>query len=350
MDSVTQIVLGAAVGEAVLGKKMGNKAVLLGGIAGTIPDLDILFSPFMSEVDGLAFHRGVSHSIFFAVIGSLFFGWCAFRFFNKKRTQISGYDKSQGSLREWQLLFFLGMFTHALLDCFTMYGTQLFAPFSDYRVAFNSIAVADFFYTIPFIFCLIMAIVSNKATRRRSMWNYAGLTISSLYLLFTVVNKSIMTTKFENALAEQNISYKRKIVGPTILTNFLWNITVDEGKAYYAGTYSWFDTSPIRFRMIKKNHDLIKDASDDRTLGILKWFSKDFYNVVTLPDGKIQINDLRYGSFDSPDSKSQNQYIFRFILEKQKDSSYEMLSSEGGPPPGQEKQIFADLWARIKGV
>ena len=51
MDSVTQIVLGAAVGEAVLGKKIGNKAVICGGIAGTIPDLDILFSPFMSEVD-----------------------------------------------------------------------------------------------------------------------------------------------------------------------------------------------------------------------------------------------------------------------------------------------------------
>ena len=34
MDSVTQIVLGAAVGEAVLGKKMGNKAVLAGGISG----------------------------------------------------------------------------------------------------------------------------------------------------------------------------------------------------------------------------------------------------------------------------------------------------------------------------
>ena len=38
MDSLTQIVLGAAVGEAVLGKKVGNKAMLWGAIAGTIPD------------------------------------------------------------------------------------------------------------------------------------------------------------------------------------------------------------------------------------------------------------------------------------------------------------------------
>ncbi len=41
MDSLTQIVLGAAVGEAVLGKKARNKAMLYGAIAGTIPNLDV---------------------------------------------------------------------------------------------------------------------------------------------------------------------------------------------------------------------------------------------------------------------------------------------------------------------
>jgi len=56
MDSLSQIVLGAAVGEAVLGKKIGNKAMLWGGIAGTIPDLDIIASPFMNELQSLVFH------------------------------------------------------------------------------------------------------------------------------------------------------------------------------------------------------------------------------------------------------------------------------------------------------
>ncbi|NND88620.1 MAG: metal-dependent hydrolase, partial [Flavobacteriaceae bacterium] len=41
MDSLTQIVLGASVGEAVLGKKIGNKAIWYGAIGGTIPDLDV---------------------------------------------------------------------------------------------------------------------------------------------------------------------------------------------------------------------------------------------------------------------------------------------------------------------
>jgi len=46
MDSLTQIVLGAAVAEAVGGKKLGNKAPLWGAIAGTIPDLDVFLRFF----------------------------------------------------------------------------------------------------------------------------------------------------------------------------------------------------------------------------------------------------------------------------------------------------------------
>ena len=42
MDSITQIVLGAACGEIALGNKIGNKAILFGAIGGTIPDLDVL--------------------------------------------------------------------------------------------------------------------------------------------------------------------------------------------------------------------------------------------------------------------------------------------------------------------
>ena len=56
MDSLTQIVLGAAVGEVVLGRKIGNRAMLWGAVAGTIPDLDVMIgSLFMNEINGLAF-------------------------------------------------------------------------------------------------------------------------------------------------------------------------------------------------------------------------------------------------------------------------------------------------------
>ena len=44
MDSLTQIVLGASVAEATLGKKIGNKAIILGAIAGTTAYFDNMYS------------------------------------------------------------------------------------------------------------------------------------------------------------------------------------------------------------------------------------------------------------------------------------------------------------------
>ena len=52
MDLITQTVIVAAVGEVVLGKKDGNKAIMWGAIGGLIPDLDVLILPFFSEFDG----------------------------------------------------------------------------------------------------------------------------------------------------------------------------------------------------------------------------------------------------------------------------------------------------------
>ena len=68
MDSLTQIVLGASVAEATLGKKIGNKAILYGAIAGTIPDLDIILKFFVDDLSATEMHRGFSHSLLFPFI------------------------------------------------------------------------------------------------------------------------------------------------------------------------------------------------------------------------------------------------------------------------------------------
>ncbi len=79
MDSLTQIVLGAAVGEAVLGKKVGNKAMFYGAIAGTLPDLDVISNYFVDTITALEWHRGITHSLVFSVLAAPFFGWLVAR-------------------------------------------------------------------------------------------------------------------------------------------------------------------------------------------------------------------------------------------------------------------------------
>jgi inner membrane protein len=75
MDSLSHIILGAAIGEAILGKKAGRKAMFYGALAGNLPDIDVLGIFFLSDSQQLLFHRGITHSIFFAVLISVLFGW-----------------------------------------------------------------------------------------------------------------------------------------------------------------------------------------------------------------------------------------------------------------------------------
>ena len=75
MDSLSQIVLGAAVGNEILGKKLGNKAVLYGAIVGTIPDLDVLAGKFLDPLTAVEIHRGFSHSVVFFLLLSPILGF-----------------------------------------------------------------------------------------------------------------------------------------------------------------------------------------------------------------------------------------------------------------------------------
>jgi inner membrane protein len=76
MDSLTHIVLGAACGKIVLGKKIGNKALLFGAIGGTIKDLDVFIGKLLytNKMQAMAFHRGFMHSLLCAVLATFVFG------------------------------------------------------------------------------------------------------------------------------------------------------------------------------------------------------------------------------------------------------------------------------------
>ena len=61
MDSVTQMALGAAIADATVGRRYGNRALLAGVLLGTLPDLDVLV-PFDGAVANFTYHRSFSHS------------------------------------------------------------------------------------------------------------------------------------------------------------------------------------------------------------------------------------------------------------------------------------------------
>lgn len=379
MDSLTQLALGAAVGEAAMGKKLGNRAMVWGAFGGLLPDFDVLAIFFTDELSALAFHRGFMHSFVFSVLASLVLGWLVHQLYEsglyrttlykcwvsvfvlgtyvllglglhmileenvesplwiglfvgvgagialllwlryiRKELQPVGLD-----VKDWTWLFFLAIFTHPLLDNFTTFGTQIFQPFSDYRVSFSNISVVDPLYTI----WLLIGVGTAAFLRRQNKWrrwvNWAGLMLSSTYMVLTLFNKMQVNRIFEASLQEQGITYNRYTTSPTILNNFLWNGLAEGDTAFYHAQYSLFDEEP-RFQKVQvlpKGWEHIKGEENGRTISVLRWFSNGYFNIVVRKDGKLQLNDLRFGSFDGQ-FDSEDKYIFRFLLEEKEGHLY----------------------------
>ncbi|MGG8496772.1 metal-dependent hydrolase [Tenacibaculum sp. TC6] len=333
MDSLTQIVLGAACGEVALGKKIGNKAMLFGAIGGTIPDLDVFIGKWLysNEIDAMAFHRGFMHSIVFALLGCFLFGWLTFKLYNRRKR------KDSTTLQNWVWLYFLSILTHPLLDCFTPYGTQLFLPFSNYRVAFNNISVVDPLYTLPFLLCLLIAMFYNRKNPRRIKWVKIGFYCSSIYMLFTLGNKLYMDRIFKKSFRNANISFDRFSVQPTIMNTILWYGIAETKDTYKVGFYSLLDSKSEldTILTIPKNHQLIdKNNQDIKTLA---WFSNNYYNLVANnANDTIQYVDLRYPLLDPKDINSS---VFRFQL-VQKENRWDILPFSGKMPSTKSMKPF----------
>ena len=403
MDSLSQIVLGAAVGEAVLGRRIGNRAMIWGAVAGTIPDMDVLGKYFLSELDNLAFHRGISHSLLFSILGAVVFGWATDRLYRSRHhawiamgtkaaaavvigfvvnflTQIFApgawlpialyvplmglwwwwhgqrryldgtWEAPDADLRGWMALFFWGFLTHILLDCFTTYGTQIFAPFSNMRVAWGTVSVADPLYTVPFLVCLLVAARFARTDRRRTFWNGVGLGLSSAYLLLTVVHYNRVSRTFTEALVSQGITYERFFITPTIFNNVLWNGVVDAGDVYLLAQHSFYDEVPVTFTPAAKGLDLLHNVDTDPTLATLRWFSAGYLNAVRRDDGQLQVNDLRFGTF-SGEATEPDDYIFRFnLVDHGPDAPYGFQQAQGGPPDDTAETMMRALVKRAQGI
>jgi inner membrane protein len=403
MDSLTQMVLGAAVGEAVLGKKIGNRAILWGAIAGTIPDLDVLPGYFMDEITALGFHRGFSHSLFFVVFGSFFFAYFSYRFFLSLwhdsvyvkwwNTLLSGglfavgsvillistsslfwmvsgvlllsaglwiwvsmfrnyisksIEVNAPSFREWYMLYFLGFLTHTLLDCFTTYGTQLYLPFADTRVAWNTIAVVDPLYTVPLLLFLIAAMLLKRENKLRTRLNYLGIALSTGYLVLTLFNKNHVENHMIAQLKLADVSYQRIMTTPTIFNNILWYGVAETENGYYTGFYSLMDPPDANIDWVyhERNESVLEEYKNSRVVRILKWFSDGFYKVKETEPGEYAWVDLRFGDMDFRKNISNEPMIFYFRL-KADGNDISMAQERRNPEnPG---EMFAAYWSRILG-
>jgi len=304
MDSITQAVLGGTIGEAILGKKLGNKGAVLGAIVATIPDLDILLHLFFDKFEMLSIHRGYSHSIVFSILGAFFIAFIMSRF---KWSEDVSY-------RRFWIFSWLALFTHILLDAFTAYGTQLFLPFSDQRVGLDSINVVDPVYTLPLLTGLIASLFVYKKKPGKQIYNYLGITISTLYLLGTLGIKNHVIHYFQQELTEQNISSRSLLTMPVGVASINWYGVAKTDKGIYMHKYSILNDEQLAFEYFPINAHLL-DEIDPAMAEQMRWFAKGFYTVEKVEE-RIRIYNLQVdmrGILKKRDYKAPTLGYFEFI-------------------------------------
>jgi len=326
MDSLTQIVLGAAVGGAVLAPRQARRGLVLGAVCGTLPDLDVIV-PFPDPVTFFTYHRSVTHSFFYLTLATPLIVLLARRF-------------APPLLEEPKKLWaaaWLALVTHPLLDCFTVYGTQALLPFSNEPIAWATVFIIDPAYTAPLIVACILAWRRPPTARKACAW---GLALSSLYLGWTVVAKVGAGRTMWAAIESRGLEAEAALIQPAPFNSLLWRAVVMQPEGYLEGFYSVLDSEEdLGFRSYPSRPELLDDIAGEWAVERLRWFTKGFYRVDERA-GVVRITDVRMGV--------EPYYIFSFEVGRRRDgqtvSAPAARTESAQPTAAQVSWVWRRIW------
>lgn len=289
MDTITQMALGAVIGQAVGYKKLGWKAPVYGAIGGLIPDLDVLYTDYFGPYGSWQYHRHVTHSLFFAPLVAPLLGWLTW----------AAHKKIPGHYMTYMWIWFLSIITHPLLDTLTVYGTQLLAPFSDKRFTVSAVSIIDPIYTLPLFIALLFAMIPRwRRYATRSAVIILALTTLFLGYCWHLNNKAEDIALKQ--IAEQGITPTKVSVYTTIFQPYLRRVVVRENiqgtEWLRAGFVSTWNPHPIKWACLKQNggsyRDMIMQTEGGR---LFDWFADGELSFAR--DGnRLIVMDARYGT------------------------------------------------------
>jgi inner membrane protein len=328
MDSLSQLVLGAACGVAVMGRRTAVwKAALWGGVCGTIPDLDA-FIDFGDAVRNMTYHRAESHGLFYLTLLAPPMAWLA--------SKVHG----QAALfKRWCVALWLALFTHPLLDWFTIYGTQLLQPFSEHPFGLGSMFIIDPLYTLPLLLGLVLALSLRQFAGLR--WNALALGFSCMYLAWSALAQAQVERIVRAQLAGQGQGDAVFFATPAPLNTIVWRIVVMRGNAYSEGFYSFLDGDrKIQFDDFLHQPGLINELKDNWAVQRMAWFTQGFYSLREVK-GQAVLTDLRMGQ--------EPAYVFRFALAQREGNGWKTTMPLALGDRGDPGKLLPWLWSRING-
>jgi inner membrane protein len=329
MDSLSQFVLGSAISVAVMRRHTTiGKAALWGGIAGTLPDLDALID-FGDAVSNMVRHRAESHGLFYLTLFAPMLA-CLPTWLYKTRTLYT----------RWCIALWLALFTHPLLDWFTIYGTQILQPFSDQALGLGSMFIIDPLYTLPLLFGLLLALTNKRIGLKA---NAIALVFSCLYLGWSAVAQQHVLSIARNQFAQTGQPVEAMFATPSPFNTILWRVVALRGDSVQEGYYSFFDKEPrIVFDVFPRGQALTAALGDNRSVQRMIKFSDGFV-ALREKDNKAILYDLRMGQ--------EPAYVFSFeVAQRTSDKqAWQEIKSVSAGNRGDTGATLRWLWPRMWG-
>lgn len=264
MDPLTHLTLGACTGELLLGKKFGKKAMLWGALAANLPDVDTATGLFVPGDEALWLHRGITHSLAFALLAGLLLAYLFSRW----------YSRIGFGWFAWLFCVEIGL--HDLLDTCTSYGTGLLEPFSHERFSFHLLYVVDPLFTMPLILATLLLLIRKAGDVSRPKWATGAIGVSLLYVGAAVYCKS-------------RLDPSATLTTPAPFTTFLWYDVRQADNGYFTGYQSIFDKSPVRYTFYPRNNRLLKHNEP-----YLIQFADGYYTI-SGSGNRLYFNIIRFG-------------------------------------------------------
>jgi inner membrane protein len=335
LDSLTHIVVGGALGELTLGKKIGNKAVIIGAIANTIPDLDVFAQAIAKTPDvAIRIHRSYTHALFMHPIMAIPFAYLTYKIFKKEISFLS-----------WFLFYMLGFFTHVMMDCCTTYGTQLLLPFTNKLISWNNLSVVDPLFTIPVLCFFLIVFFLKKENNLRRKFAKISIVLSLLYLTTSTKNKFDSVAVFKENLKEKNIVTTGFSTTPTMFTSWLWNMVAYNDSTMYLAEYSTFQKSNnIDIVEIKRNIELLKPLVNTKPVQTLQWFSQGNYFVEKSTNDTLNVFITKWGRGDFSSTETYKMFPFynQVYIDQHKQVCMNTIE------PHFTKEMFVDYFKLLK--
>lgn len=330
MDSLSQLLLGAAVAGAVVPAGHRRAAMLAGAVLGTLPDLDSLPVSLLTDdpVALMTLHRSASHSLL--VLPVLAWGiWALFRRRGGRVAQAPG---------RWFLAIALALVTHPLLDAFTVYGTQLLWPLPLSPVMWSSVFIIDPAYTLWLLLGVVVAAFAGaRPLARRAL--LAGLVLSTAYLGWSLVAKSMVEREAERSLAALGLDDAPRFSVPMPFNTLLWRVVAMTPEGFVEGEHSLVaDTRPIAFQHYRSDVQGLSQVHAYPAVARLIWFNRGFMKA-GVRDGYLVLSDLRMGA--EPD------YSFNFAVARREGEGWREIPPQRLSWPWQARRRLAQMWHRI---